>query len=156
MVAFRGSFTAKVEDGGRLKLPGPYKKLLDEANVTEFYITSDDGLNAQIWPLPEWEKREARLLAETSDMVEVVNKYLEVTSRYGLQTEMDKQARVTLPLKLRTAAKLEGEVTISGMLNYMRVQNSEMAEESASTLTLTAEDRKLLAPFFRPPSVSDR
>ena len=29
MEAFRGNHPAKVEDGGRLKLPGPFKKIVD-------------------------------------------------------------------------------------------------------------------------------
>jgi MraZ protein len=45
MEAFRGNHPAKVEEGGRLKLPGPFKRLLDEAAVTQFYITSIDGLS---------------------------------------------------------------------------------------------------------------
>jgi MraZ protein len=57
MEAFRGNHPAKVEDGGRLKLPGPFKKIVDDAQVTQFYMTSTDGVSAQIWPLPEWESR---------------------------------------------------------------------------------------------------
>ena len=61
MTAFRGNHPAKVDEEGRLKLPAPFKKLLDAPNVTQFYITSTDGKSAEIWPLPEWEKQEALL-----------------------------------------------------------------------------------------------
>jgi MraZ protein len=151
MEAFRGHHPAKVEDGGRLKLPGPFKKLLDEANVTQFYITSQDGKSAQIWPLPAWEKQEA-LLAEASTMDDAVDKYLNLTSYYGQQVEMDKQARVTLPQILREAAKLNAEVAVRGKMHYLEVQNLRNLEESLSANELTAADRKTLKEYLKPRS----
>jgi MraZ protein len=149
MEAFRGNHPAKVEDGGRLKLPSPFKKLLDDANVTQFYITSEDGQSAQIWPLPAWEKQEA-LLAESSTMDEAVNKYLNLTSYYGQQVEMDKQARVTLPQILREAAKLEAEVAVRGKMHYLEVHNLKNLKESLPANALTAEDRQSLKVTLKP------
>jgi MraZ protein len=153
MEAFRGNHPAKVEEGGRLKLPGPFKKLLDEANITQFYITSIDGLSAQIWPLPAWEKQET-LLAELSADDDAAEKYLNLTSYYGQQVEMDKQARVQLPQILRTSASLDAEVAIRGKLNYLEVQNLKNLEQSLPANLLTAEDRRTLAPVLRPRSDS--
>ncbi len=151
MEAFRGNHPAKVEEGGRLKLPGPFKKLLDEANVTQFYITSIDGLSAQIWPLPAWEKQEARL-AELSAEDDAAEKYLNLTSYYGQQVEMDKQARVQLPQILRASASLDTEVAIRGKMNHLEVQNLKNLEDSLPANVLTVEDRRTLAPILRPRS----
>lgn len=151
MAAFRGNYTAKIDDAGRLKLPGPFKELLDEAQVSQFYITSTDGVSAQIWPLPEWEKQEARL-SEFSTMDEAVDKYLNLTSYYGQQVKMDSQARVVLPQILRTAASLEPtqEVSVRGKLDHFEVDNLKRLEASLSAATLTSEDRKSLAPILKP------
>jgi MraZ protein len=151
MEAFRGNHTAKVEDGGRLKLPGPFKKIVDEAHVTQFYITSLDGQSAQIWPLPAWEKQE-ELLTELSSTDDAAEKYLDQTSYYGQQVEMDKQARVQLPQILRGTAKLDAEVAIRGKLNYLEVHNLKNLEESLAANALTVEDRRTLAPILRPRS----
>jgi MraZ protein len=151
MEAFRGNHTAKVEDGGRLKLPGPFKKIVDEAHVTQFYITSLDGQSAQIWPLPAWEKQE-ELLTELSSTDDAAEKYLDQTSYYGQQVEMDKQARVQLPQRLRGTAKLDAEVAIRGKLNYLVVHNLKNLEESLAANALTAEDRRSLAPILKPRS----
>ena len=56
---FRGNHPAKVDEKGRLKMPSAFKQLVDATSVTQFYVTSTDGKSAEIWPLPEWEKREA-------------------------------------------------------------------------------------------------
>jgi len=148
---FRGNIPAKVDEKGRLKLPSAFKQLFDAANVAQFYITSTDGKSAEIWPLPEWEKREA-LLAESSSMDDAVAKYLNLTSYYGQQVEMDSQARVLLPQILRSSAKLDAEVAVMGKINYLEVHNLAQFEQNLPVNALTADDRKEVAAKFRRPS----
>ena len=145
---FRGNNPAKVDDKGRLKIPSAFKTLLDAANVTELYITSTDGRKAEIWPLPEWEKRE-KLLADESNMNDSVEKYLNLTSYYGQQVEMDSQSRVVLPQKLRDKGKLDAEVVVLGKLVYLEVQNEKEFEQSLGAYEMTADDRKSVAAIVR-------
>jgi MraZ protein len=146
---FRGNHPAKVDEKGRLKLPSAFKQLADATNVTQFYVTSIDGKSAEIWPLPEWEKVEQRLAA-ASTMDDAVRKYLNVTSYYGQQVEMDNQARLLLPHILRNAARLDGEVTVFGMRTYLEVHNREIFEQNLAANQLTADDRKAMAEILRP------
>jgi MraZ protein len=141
---FRGNHPAKVDEKGRLKLPSAFKQLVDTAHVTQFYVTSTDGKSAEIWPLPEWEKREAQL-AEFSTLDDAVQKYLNVTSYYGQQVEVDNQARLLLPQILRSSAKLDAEVTVFGKLTYLEVHNREILEANLEANQLTADDRKAMA-----------
>jgi MraZ protein len=143
---FRGNHPAKVDEKGRLKMPAAFKQLVDAANVTQFYVTSTDGKSAEILPLPEWEKREEQL-AEASEMDDAVRKYMNLTSYYGQQVEVDSQARLLLPQILRTKAQLDAEVTVIGMRSYIEVHNREMLERSMEELT--ADDRKTMADVFR-------
>jgi MraZ protein len=138
---FRGNIPAKIDEKGRLKLPADFKQLLDAASVTQFYITSVDGKQAEIWPLPEWEKREKKLL-RSSTMNDAVEKYLNLTSYYGQQVEMDNQARVLLPQILRKSATLDAEVTVMGKINYLLVQNSSVADQYAKATAMTSDDRR--------------
>ena len=141
---FRGNHPAKVDEKGRLKLPSAFKQLVDASNVTQFYVTSTDGKSAEIWPLPEWEKREAQL-ADSSTLDDAVRKYLNLTSYYGQQVEMDNQARLLLPQILRGSARLDAEVTVFGMRTYLEVHNREAFEKSLPENELTAEDRRAMA-----------
>jgi MraZ protein len=145
---FRGNHPAKVDEKGRLKLPAAFKQLLDAQNVTQIYITSTDGESAEIWPLPEWEKREEQL-AESSTMDEAVAKYLDLTSYYGQQVEIDSQARVLLPQILRGTAKLDAEVAVFGKLNYLEVRNLEIFEQNLPAKKMTGEDRQSLAAILK-------
>ena len=146
---FRGNNPAKVDDKGRLKIPSAFKALLDAANVTELYITSTDGRKAEIWPLPEWEKRERQLVANSTNMEDAVEKYLNLTSYYGQQVEMDSQSRVVLPQKLRDKGKLDAEVVVLGKLVYLEVQNEKEFEQSLGAYEMTADDRKTVAAIVR-------
>jgi MraZ protein len=145
---FRGNHPAKVDEKGRLKLPSAFKQLVDATNVTQFYVTSTDGTHADVWPLPEWEKVEQQL-ADSSTMDDAVRKYLNVTSYYGQQVEMDSQARLLLPQILRNAAQLDGEVTVIGMRTYLEVHNRDIFEQNLAANQLTAEDRKAMAEILR-------
>ena len=149
MTAFRGNYSAKVEDGGRLKIPGPFKKLLDDANVTQVYITSTDGKSAEIWPLPEWEKQEG-LISQSPLLGEALKKYVFNTSYFGHQTELDKQARVVLPQLLRKSAGLDEEVFILGSMNRLLVINQKKLDSSLEANALTENDNKVLEPLTNP------
>ena len=141
---FRGNHPAKVDEKGRLKVPSAFKQLLDAQHATQFYVTSADGKSAEIWPLPEWEKREAQL-AEAGTMDDAVQKYLNLTSYYGQQVEMDNQARIVLPQILRSAARLDAEVAVMGKITYLEVHNLAQFEEALPVNTMTADDRKAVA-----------
>lgn len=147
---FRGNHPAKVDEKGRLKLPAAYKQLVDAASVSQFYITSSDaeGKSAEIWPLPEWEKRELAL-DEASDMDVHVQKYLHITSHYGQQVEIDNQGRVLLPQILRGTARLNAEVAVYGKLKYLEVHNLEMVSASLPANAMTDEDRQAVAALLR-------
>lgn len=141
---FRGNHPAKVDEKGRLKLPAAFKQLLDAQSVAQFYITSTDGARADIWPLPVWEKLEAKL-GEFSTMNDAVEKYLSLTGYYGQQVEMDTQARVLLPQILRGTAKLDAEVVVMGKIDHLEVYNQAMFEANLPANSLTADDRRSVA-----------
>ena len=146
---FRGNHPAKVDEKGRLKLPSAFKQLVDAGSVAQFYVTSTDGRSAEVWPLPEWEKREEQL-ADASEMDEAVKKYLSLTSYYGQQVEMDSQGRVLLPQILRSAAGLDDQdAVVIGMRTYIEVHNRKAFEASLTVNDLTSEDRGKMAEILR-------
>ena len=59
-----------------------------------------------------------------------MEKYLNLTSYYGQQVEMDNQARVVLPQILRGNGKLDAEVVVLGKLVYLEVQNVKYSKSA--------------------------
>jgi MraZ protein len=101
-----------------------------------------------VWPLPEWERQE-KLLADYSTMDDAVEKYLNLTSYYGQQVEIDSQARVLLPQILREKARLNAEVSVFGKLIYLEVQNEQEFEQRLPAFEMTPEERKSVAAITR-------
>jgi MraZ protein len=141
---FRGNHPARVDEKGRLKLPAEFKRVVEENYGAKFYITSKDGRRAEIYPLQEWERVEAKL-AEIPNMNPAKRKFMDRVNYFGQATEMDAQGRVLLPQILREQAKAVGDVVVFGQQTYLEVANHEAFRQHMDANPLTAEDEKALA-----------
>jgi MraZ protein len=140
---FRGNHPTRVDEKGRLKIPAEFKREIDEKFGAQFFITSLNGERAQVWPMPEWQKQEEKVLA--MPMVPAKKKWLDLTSYYGQVAEMDAQGRVLVPQVLRESAKVTGDVVVFGKLNYLEVANHDLFKAKLEAEPMTAEDEAVLA-----------
>jgi MraZ protein len=138
---FRGNHPAKIEESGRLKVPVPFKQLLDAANITDLYVTTEDGERAQIWPLDEWKKIEARLKKHSVGNRAVKN-YLDMTGYHGQEVKMDAQGRFVLSQILRSKTQLEGELAVIGRITHLEVVSKVKFEETLPARVPTEDDLK--------------
>jgi MraZ protein len=126
---FRGSYEAKVDDKGRFKLPAGFMKLVAAKGYgSEFFVTSFDGVIGQIWPLPEWEKKEAEW-ALIPDESREKQRFMDQVNFYGQQVEIDSQDRLLVPQRLRGKASLVGEVDIIGAGKYMKIASHAVMQQ---------------------------
>jgi len=139
---FRGNHPTLVDEKGRLKVPAEYKRVIDEKYALKFYITSVDGLVAQVYPFEEWERIEQKLAA-LSTYNPTKKKFLTRTNYYGQVVEMDGQGRLLIPQILREAAQIRGEVAVLGNLTYLEVRNMEALDREVKE-QFTDEDTKTL------------
>ena len=140
---FRGNHPTRVDEKGRLKVPAEFKRVIDEKYGQQFYITSLDGDVAQVYPFEEWERIEQKL-AGLSTFNPTKKKFLSKTNYWGQQVEMDGQGRLLLPQLLRDAARLKGEVAVTGYQTYLEVRNLEVYEQKVKEEKFTPEDEKTL------------
>lgn len=131
-----------MDEKGRLKVPADFKRVVEGKYGNSFYITSQDGQVAMIYPIEEWEKIESKLVAK-ANFNPSVKKYLNKVNYYGQSAEIDAQGRLLLPQILRESAQLVGDVTVQGNLTYLEVRNRAAAEALAKE-EFTAEDAKVL------------
>jgi len=131
---FRGNHPTRVDEKGRLKIPSEFKRVIDEKYAQKFYITSFDGIVAQVYPFEEWERIEQKL-ANLSTFNPTKKKFLNRTNYYGQVVEMDGQGRLLVPQILRESAQIRGEVAVLGNLTYLEVRN------------LGALDKEMKEPF---------
>ncbi len=143
---FRGNNPTRIDDKGRLKLPADFKRQIDESYGTQFFITSKDGKRAEIYPMQEWEKVEAKLAA-IPNFNPAKKKLMERITYYGHTTEMDTQGRLLVPQLLREELNVTGDVNVFGMQTYFEIANREAFKANMDSNPMTAEDEKSLAGF---------
>jgi MraZ protein len=110
---------------------------------TKFYITSETGESAKIYPLPVWSGIEDRLAALPSTHV-AKRKFLMRTSYYGQVAELDGQGRLLLPPVLREAAQTLGEVDVFGALDHLEVMNHARVLDKMKNEPYTDADSEAL------------
>ena len=140
---FRGNHPARVDEKGRLKVPAEFKRVIDEKYAQKFYITSLDGIVAQVYPFEEWERIEQKLAA-LSTYNPTKKKFLNRVNYYGQVVEMDGQGRLLVPQILRESAQIRGEVAVLGNLTYLEVRNLEAFRKEISEQAFTDEDTQTL------------
>jgi MraZ protein len=140
---FRGNHPTRVDEKGRLKVPAEYKRVIDEKYAQKFYITSLDGVVAQVYPFEEWERIEQKL-ASLSTFNPTKKKFLTRANYYGQVVEMDGQGRLLIPQILRESAQIRGEVAVLGNLTYLEVRNMEALDREIKEQPFTNEDTKTL------------
>jgi MraZ protein len=139
-----GSYLAKIDEKSRLRLPARFRRDLPDANDDTYFVTSDDGRCAQIYPISVWE-RMAQKLQEPPKMDPAKQKFQRITGYYGLVTQMDPQGRILIPQLLRDSAKISGDVVVIGKTDHLEVWNDEAFRKSLIEDPLTMEERERLA-----------
>lgn len=139
---FRGSFQASIDDKGRLKLPTRLRQQLVQWYGPVVFITSFDPSELRLYPLPVWEEFERRFLAQPS-LNPLVQRLME-HANYGQEEEVDNQGRVLVPVLLREAVGVDGEVVVSGRGKFLGVVARERARLELAR-AFTAEELQALA-----------
>ncbi len=140
----RGNYTARMDSKGRLKVPTPFRRLVEEQHGKEVYVTSLTGESVRIYPLTEWEAIEQRLsLLPTMDPAR--RKFLDRTNYYGQQSAIDAQGRVLIHPLLRKSAEVIGDVAVLGYLTYLEVWELERFQRRLLSDPYTEEDEAAIA-----------
>jgi MraZ protein len=135
------SKSVKIDPKGRLRIPANSLSALGDC--TEFFITSEDGKSARVYPLNIWNEVEKQL---AGPHLHKSNKQkLLIRAKYfGQAVTMDKQGRVLIPVVLRETAQIKGEVDVLGYSKYLEVWNHTSFLKSLKRSSITAQDEETL------------
>ena len=140
----RGNYTARIDSKGRLKVPTPFRRLIEDKHGKEVYITSLIGDCVRIYALPEWQAIEQRL-ALLPSMDPAKRRFLDRTNYYGQQATLDGQGRVLIHPLLRKSAEVLGDVVVLGYLTYLEVWELERFQQRLSSDPYSEEDEATMA-----------
>ena len=142
----RGSYPARIDDKGRLKIPTAFKSLVEDRHGADVYVTSLTGESVRVYPMTIWRGVEERLSAMPSTHPARL-KFLDRVNYYGQIGEFDAQGRVLIPSRLREAAGMSGEVDVLGQVDYLEVWNHERFLAKLQRDPFTDADARGLAEF---------
>ena len=143
---FRGSAPARVDDKGRLKMPSVFKSLLESKYGRELYLTSLTGEYVRIYPMPVWVELEQKLAVVPSTNPSKL-RFLDRVNYYGQSVELDSQDRALIPVRLRDAAIMVGDVDVLGQISYFDVWNHDRFLAKLQQDPFTDQDARTLSEF---------
>jgi MraZ protein len=145
----RGSYTAKIDDKSRLKIPRDFLKSIEETYGRELFVTSIDGTCAQLYPMSVWSEIERQLGAQGLVRDPEVDRFFKHTSFYGQVVEIDNQGRVLIPPRLRDQTGMAGEVDVVGSYDHLEVWNLDRLKADLAAAPFTDNDRRVVASLLR-------
>jgi MraZ protein len=146
MGVFRGNAPARIDDKGRLKVPNTFKSVLENKYGRELFLTSLSGEFVRIYPMPVWLEIEQKLGSMPSIHPSRL-RFLDRVNYFGQAAELDVQGRVIIPVRLREAATMLGDVDILGQVNCLDVWNHERFLTKIQREPYTDEDARALSEF---------
>jgi MraZ protein len=143
---FRGNAPARIDDKGRLKVPNAFRRALEEKYGRELFLTSLTGESVRIYPMPVWAAIEEKLAAMPSTHPSKL-RFLDRVNYFGQAGELDVQGRVLVPVRLRDAATMSGDVDVLGQYDYLDVWNHDRFLARLQHDPYTDDDARALAEF---------
>src|ERR1700720_3540240 len=113
---FRGANKLTLDVKGRLVMPTRYRDRLQELCGGKLVITVDRDQCLLIYPLPDWEQTERKLMSLPS-LNPQARRLQRLMVGYATDLELDGHGRVLLPPELREFARLERHGMLIGQGN---------------------------------------
>ena len=146
LAVFRGNEPASIDDKGRLKVPNAFRSLLESQYGRELFLTSVTGEYVRLYPMPVWLEVEQKLGAMPSTHPARL-RFLDRVNYFGQVGELDSQGRVLIPLRLREAATMSGEVDVLGQVTCLDVWNHDRFLTKLQREPYTDDDARALSGF---------
>lgn len=120
----RGLNKLNLDAKGRLAVPTRYRERLQERCASQLVVTIDRDHCLLIYPLPEWQEIERKLMKLPS-FNKTARNLQRLLVGHATEVEMDGQGRVLLPPALRDFARLDKRVVLIGQGNKFELWDEE-------------------------------
>ncbi len=146
IAVLRGNAPARIDDKGRLKVPNVFRALMETKYGRNLFVTSVTGEYVRIYPMPVWLDIEQKLGAMPSTHPARL-RFLDRVNYFGQAGDLDAQGRVLIPVRLREAATMAGDVDVLGQFNYLDVWNHERFLTKMQREPYSDDDARALSEF---------
>lgn len=139
LMSFRGINNLALDTKGRMAMPSRYRERLLEVCGGRLVVTVDPDSCLLVYPLPEWEIIESKLIQLPS-----FNRRAKSIQRlligHATECDMDAQGRILLPTLLREYANLSKKIVMIGQGKKFEIWDEEAWNESQEALLGSVQD----------------
>ena len=140
---FRGVNALNLDNKGRLAIPTRYRDELVRLAKGQMVITVDRDHSLLLYPLPEWEEIERKLVKLPSFNVQA-RRLQRLLIGHATEVELDGNGRILLPPLLREFASLDKAVVMIGQGNKFEIwDEAKWNARRAEWLTATESEGDL-------------
>lgn len=137
---FRGSYKAKIDERGRIKIPSKYLNIFQQYyDNNEVYITSLNGDRALLYPIKVWEEIE-QAIAQSKVREQSIDRFVRLTSYWGNDNDIDQRGRILIQTELRQSGQLNDQVLLVGKFDHIEIWNNETFVSKFRTDEFTDEE----------------
>ena len=127
-IVFRGATKVVLDGKGRMAIPTRYRERLAARCDGDIVITVDRDRCLLVYPLPDWEELERKLVRLPS-MHKVARRIVRIMVGYATEVEMDTNGRVLVSRELRDFAGLDKHAILIGQGNKFELWDEETWNE---------------------------
>lgn len=144
---FRGASKVTLDAKGRVAIPTRHRPRIEERCGNQLVVTVDRDYCLLVYPLPEWEEIERRLV-RLPTLNRQARRLQRLMVGYATEVELDGHGRILLSKELREFAGLDRQAMLIGQGNKFELWDEQrwterrdawLDEESADEAGLTAE-----------------
>lgn len=138
MFSFKGRYSYSVDSKGRIALPAKLRKNVSPGANETFVITRGFEQCLFVYPQDEWNRVEESIrgLSPSNPQHRF---FVRTLLQWALDSQMDSQARISIPQDLLKFAGIENEVLILGVLERIEIWNPKIYEEYMNNQPATYE-----------------
>ncbi len=143
-VVFRGATKVSIDAKGRMAIPTRYRERLAARCDGEIVVTVDKDRCLLVYPLPDWEELERKLVRLPS-MHKVARRIVRIMVGYATEVDMDASGRILVSRELRDFAGLDKQVILIGQGNKFELWDEETWNEKRDAWLSEDDDGDLPA-----------
>jgi len=143
MASFKGTYQYTLDPKNRFNIPSKMRNAFVPKDKDTVVLTRGFDQCIYVYSLTEWQNLEAKMRT-LSIMNTNTRKLIRLISGNAHECELDKQGRVIIPQPLLEFGKIEKEIIIIGMLNWIEVWHPALYQESHSNFDLEKTAEQLM------------
>ena len=141
-IVFRGATKVSIDAKGRMAIPTRYRERLAARCDGQIIVTVDKDHCLLVYPLPDWEELERKLVRLPS-MNKTARNIVRIMVGYATEVEMDGSGRVLVSRELREFAGLEKAAMLIGQGNKFELWDEETWNEKRDAWLTEDDDGEL-------------